>query len=235
MTGNQIAWAGLQEDKRHNQATEGEVNRHNVETENLEAWGNQIKSETNRINQLYNDKKLQLEQEYNSWYMKWTTSSGTTKLRIENELKDIKDRQQRADQDWYTQQSELRTQEIALQSARNEETKRHDEALETIEAAKVHLNFEIENKRLEYQNTWERWQQDVRLINADTESAYKLGTLQQNWELLPYTKMRTYQDAARLHKEATGFPMLAVPFYHSDTRLFNLNKQWLSDSLSMWQ
>lgn len=50
MTQNQIAWAKVQEEKRHNVISEGETGRHNLAEEQIRYQSNSIQKEMNTIN-----------------------------------------------------------------------------------------------------------------------------------------------------------------------------------------
>lgn len=203
MTSNQINYAATREQARHDEATENETNRHNLATEELEAHRLalaeselDLKRRTQTATERYQQRDLELREQYNTWYEQYQTATTEQKLEIEKKLAQI-NQDKTNNEKWYNEemvrlrdeQNALIAEENSIKARVTEETKRHNEAQETVSAYQQILN----ERRIEYENTF--WNETVGiqeaknaidLIRTSTENEYKLGSLSIERQLAPF-------------------------------------------------
>lgn len=130
MTSNQIQAAAVYESVRHDQATEGETNRHNVATEQLQSDANAISAEKNQITATYNSESLRLQKEYNTWYAKYSEASLEAKVALEAEGNAIKQQMADTDASYKLRMSEIAAMEADVKQRATSENIRHNVATE---------------------------------------------------------------------------------------------------------
>lgn len=156
MTANQIAYAGIEEEKRHNQISEGELNRHNVATESLDQQKVEIDRERVEVDRHYKSRSLDLEDKWKAAYLAVQKSQGDEKLRLQSELNRITSNKNELE-NWYNQQQvELKAKDQGIAKDRQAEDARHNKVMESISSNYNFMHFALENKRVEYQNTYWR-------------------------------------------------------------------------------
>lgn len=173
MTSNQIAYAQTlvndraeQEGERHNRAYEEETHRHNVATEELSKAANDIESERNYWERWYRQESNSIQRDYNNAYLALQTAQGKQKLDIEQQLANIKSREQFTDAHY--KENMLRINDDANQIKRElaDETVRSNiakEALTQSQIANEVWSNQLKSKQLEYQNSY--WNASISLGN----------------------------------------------------------------------
>lgn len=152
MTSNQVAYQSNLESQRHNEIVETETNRHNLVVENLEKENVRLNEMRITYENEWNQRKNDIQEQYNQAYLEYQKASTKEKLRIENELKDIRNNEQIAQADYYQKTYEVNVLKNQLQADINKETNRHNEALETIEATRALKQNWWYEKELDYKN-----------------------------------------------------------------------------------
>lgn len=208
MTANQIAYAELQESKRHNQANEEETNRHNVATESIQDRLASIEEDKNRAHAAWEAANIEIQKEYNKWYAEYQTASTKRKLEIEGYLANLKDREINNNERYQTRMTTLKQDENALLSEKNKEVKRHNEAMETVSTFEALLT----ERRMEYENTFWRETIGVNMLNAESNwlrasSEASDRVFQHELELgyMPYKKAEMLESAMKMRAESTPF------------------------------
>lgn len=130
MTSNQIQAAAVIESVRHDKATEGETNRHNVATESLQNDANAIAQEKNQITATYNSETVRLQEEYNRWYAKYSEATTEAKLALEAEGNMIKQQMADTDSSYKLRMSEIAAMEADVKKRAMNENVRHNVATE---------------------------------------------------------------------------------------------------------
>lgn len=130
MTSNMIAYATAVEGVRHDKVTEEETNRHNVATEELTERANAIDAERNTINERYNTRKLELESQYNEWYMKFTAANEQRKRELEAEGNAIQHLIAENTRIFQDETNRLKSKQQEIDKAINAETYRHNVEME---------------------------------------------------------------------------------------------------------
>lgn len=115
MTANQINYAKLVEDRRHNRLTEGEAYRHNVESERTNKYAAGAGYYSAGVNAAHFARQDEI-----SWY--------TAKKQG-----DVYDKQS----DYYSTMAEKLGSEVGVEAGKLDETQRHNEATEGIQSTDV--------------------------------------------------------------------------------------------------
>lgn len=152
MTANQIALLGALEDKRHNEATEGEVNRHNAEVEALTAESNRITEERNKMQTDYEKERNRIQDEYNKAYLEWQKSFGEQKLNLEGQMNAIKEQEVNNQKEYNTLIADIKRRETDLTEKRITEEVRHNQEMEQFEGMRIENQKWFWDKSLDYQN-----------------------------------------------------------------------------------
>lgn len=161
MTANQIAYAGLQEETRHNQAAESENARHNQATEAMEQELNRIKAEANRITDEHNVRSDAIQKEYNTTYLELQKAQGDRKLDLQEQLNTITSKRQVADQEYQSQMTGVEMERNKLTARHELEVQRHNKEMESLENQNQFLRYALENKKQEIEETLGRAQVDL--------------------------------------------------------------------------
>nr|UDL14520.1 MAG: hypothetical protein [Picobirnavirus sp.] len=158
MTANQIAYASVEEDKRHNGQVEVETNRHNEATEALQNEANRINDEKNSITDRYETRRNDIQAEYNRVWLEIQKSQGQQKIDLEKQLNDIKAESAQHDNAYKDAMAGIEDRRVTNQELAREEDQRHNKEMELLESTRLGNEFLLNTKRIEYENTYHRSQ-----------------------------------------------------------------------------
>lgn len=224
MTSNQLAYQSNIEIERHNRVTEEEAGRHNVETEGIAKEQNRLESWKIQVDDNYKRQSNRIQEEYNHAYIALQKAQGDKKLEIEEYLADLRRREQDLELFYNTQRLDIQRQQNAINSAANQETERHNKAMEQYQTDYMDRNFALENRKAEYTSTYYRdlittkqaelefnknkalrdWLTNAPLISAQTS----LLEQQYNTELLRQSNIEADTKLKGSQNVSTGFHVL---------------------------
>lgn len=188
MTSNQIAYASMKEEKRHNEATEGEVSRHNKVTEDLDTYRNNVDADYKANMVRIEDRKNEIQENYNNWYSKWTTASGTAKLAIEKQLADANDELNRLKDEQNEITKDYNNTVTGINQQLADETERHNHEMESLQSTNLVLQEKLQSLQ--------KWQTEVQAQISTRELQYKT-----NVSLLENNIKQQQIEIERLHEE----------------------------------
>lgn len=146
MTANQIAYASAIENQRHNEVSEQEMNRHNVEAEKLSQAQLNLESERLDFEKIYKTEQNRIQEAYNEAYLEYQHAALDKKYEIESQMNLLTQEKNRI-QEWYNQKVvDYNAAQQGLDQQRIKETNRHNEAMETME-------FWFNEKKLDYERS----------------------------------------------------------------------------------
>lgn len=165
MTSNQIAYASVQEEKRHNEVVEKETGRHNKVVEDLDTYKANVDASYKENITRLEAEKIQVQKDYNSWYARWTEASGTEKLRIEKQMANANDRANEIKSELNELTQQYNEDIVGIQQLRANEDARHNGEMEALQST----NLDLQKKLQDLQ----RWQADTNAQIAANELQYK--------------------------------------------------------------
>lgn len=175
MTANQVARASVNEDIRHNQAYEIEVERHNKATEELAHEQNRINEYAAQVEEWYKRENTRLTEEYNTKYLAYLEAAQDDKVMLESELNAIKDEQNHI-QELYNE----KVINIQQQNADINRDKYKEEVRSNQEKERQNLiNLNLVDKQIEYENTYKIEANRLK----DVDLSYQLQKLRNDYSL----------------------------------------------------
>lgn len=170
MTANQLALASLREATRHNMAGEAETNRHNVESENIEAEKNRLTELSINLTDERERQKNQYQKEYNDLYISYLNASETEKEWYEWKMSNLKEAELQYEAKYKEDMTRIQDQLAYWQGQSVQNDAKYKQAWKEMQL----LNADLEAKRIEYEATLKREQieSNERIqhsINALTE------------------------------------------------------------------
>lgn len=182
MTSNQIAYASAIEAQRHDLSTEGETNRHNVESEKLQQAANNLAAEKLAYEDRWNSERNRIQEEYNRLYLELQQTSIDNRYKIDQQINLINEEKNRINEEYNTKMAEFKAAELGLEKDRITEVNRHNEASESLE-------YWYDSKRLEYER--QMTESNVAL------NAAKITDMVENREIQEMNVLSQYSIAAQ--------------------------------------
>lgn len=156
MTANQIAFQSNIETERHNRVTEQELGRHNTATEGLQQQANELESWKIAVEKQYKEEANRIQDEYNRAYIRLQQAQGDKRLEIEEYLARIKQKEIDNELQYNIERNKIANEANLITKARNEETERHNKAMEEYNNTYMVNTFALENRKAEYMSTYYR-------------------------------------------------------------------------------
>lgn len=228
MTGNQIAYAAANEEKRHNEAQEAENQRHNQETESIQNAANIIEATKVENERQYNVDKNRIQEEYNNAYLEWQTASLEWSKELETRMADLQEQRLALDAWKEGVDAEYKINMAANRQAEIDESIRHNKALEAndlygkrIQEKKVKYDTlaQIESLRNERASIMVR-EQEARTNKLQMLNELRLGLVNSQARLSEaITKEHGNQlEAAKLNFE--------IEKYNATGKFVDISKIW---------
>jgi hypothetical protein len=228
MTGNQIAYAAANEEKRHNEAQESENQRHNQETESIQNMANIIEATKVENERQYNFEKNRIQEEYNNAYMEWQTASLEWSKELETRMADLQEQRLALDSWKEGVDAEYKINMAANRKAEIEESVRHNKQLEANDL----YGKRIQEKKVKYDALAqvesiknERASIMVRDQEAKTHKLQMLNDLRMG---LVNAKARLAEAETKEHEVMLGGAKLnfEVEKYNTTGKYVDLAKVW---------
>lgn len=176
MTGNQVQYYATMETQRHNEATEAETNRYNQVTERLETRRLDLEEDRNRIEEEYKKADIELREQYNMWYEKWTEANEAEKRRLEAEGNQIQQMIAENEADYKKRIAGVQERLAVVESSQLDENERHNREMESINQYANNLENQMQRYRAD------QWEAENKLaelkINTDKQMAVMRGELE---------------------------------------------------------
>lgn len=150
MTSNQIAFATLEEERRHQPIVEAETKRHNLATESIANDSNAIQAAKNSNDAWFNRESLRLNKEIADNKLKWEIASGKRKLELEAEGNLLRSQLNDITDAYNVRTNDIRAQEVDVKARAQQEDVRHNLKLESIEDSKLANTYWFNSMMLDY-------------------------------------------------------------------------------------
>lgn len=158
MTANQIAYAALLEEGRHNASVEVETAKANRERERISQEANNIEAGKAAEVARHDKQTEEIQAKYNELTIELQTAQGNRRLEIEQELANVKQQEADNNAEYQRRMAEIGEHQNEIQAMREFENQRHNQEMETIQRLNIQNDFILRNKQIEYQNTFNREQ-----------------------------------------------------------------------------